>query len=231
MARDLGNVVPWKERYRVDNVPWPIRPFWFAASVALGVTQYLVVHAFPHLTSRIEIRGDLRRETPAIYAIWHGEVFAMFTAFGRFPGLVVINHPLWYMKRTHVMLNCFGVKRIFLGSTGHGGREAAQRLAAYLRENPASSFINPDGPVGPWHDIKKGVFHLALQSGRPIIPVAISARPAIRLGGWDRKLIPLPFSRIVVTVGEPIFVPTEDFSEAAKKLRAGLDAYTLETSP
>ena len=215
---------PWKELYRVDNVPWVIWPFWFAISVIIGWSQYYLIHVLPHITSRVEILGKDPRQshTPAIYAIWHSEIFALFTALRKMPGLVGLNHPLWYMKPTHVLLKRFGVERLFLGSTGHSGKEAAQRLAQFLRTHQNSTFINPDGPSGPYHELKKGVLHIAAQSGLPVVAIQVRATRAIRMGGWDRKLFPLPFSHIQVQVAEPVYVNTDNFAQAEAELKIGL---------
>ena len=43
-------------------------------------------------------------------------------------------------------------------------------------------------------------------SGRPLLPLAYAASRAI-LFHWDRFVIPLPFSRIVIAVGAPRTVP------------------------
>ena len=40
-----------------------------------------------------------------------------------------------------------------------------------------------------------------------MVPVACAAERAWHLNRWDNFLIPKPFSRIVLAVGEPIIVP------------------------
>ncbi len=46
-----------------------------------------------------------------------------------------MQHPSWYMKPVHVLLRLLGVERIILGSTGHSGREAAEHVVEYLRQD------------------------------------------------------------------------------------------------
>jgi lysophospholipid acyltransferase (LPLAT)-like uncharacterized protein len=56
---------------------------------------------------------------------------------------------------------------------------------------------------------------LAQLSQRPIIPLAYAASRAWRIQ-WDQFVIPKPFARISIAVGEPVYIPK------------GLDAAGLE---
>jgi lysophospholipid acyltransferase (LPLAT)-like uncharacterized protein len=51
----------------------------------------------------------------------------------------------------------------------------------------------------------------------PILPLRFSASPAMR-AGWDRKVIPLPWSTITVSCGSPIAVTDADFEQAGQQL-------------
>ena len=62
-----------------------------------------------------------------------------------------------------------------------------------------------DGPRGPRRGSKPGSLWLARRLGVPIVPVAVQARRAFRLGSWDRSLIPFPFSRVEIKLGSPVF--------------------------
>jgi len=87
------------------------------------------------------------------------------------------------------------------------GRALARRLGD-LGAGGSSLVVTPDGPWGPYRVAKPGVLLLARHSGLPIVPVAVSARPALRLTRrWDRQLLPLPFSRLRVIAAEPIRLP------------------------
>ena len=144
----LQNLRKWKKWYTVDNVPLFIKPFYLAGSFAVGGLQYLLMHRFVKASSTTTILGsDPRQQNiKCIYAVWHSEVFAFFTAMGEFPDLVCINHPLWYMKPIHVALGLLGTKEIFLGSTGNSGKDAVNNLAKRLQKGDCCSFVNPDGP-------------------------------------------------------------------------------------
>ena len=43
----------------------------------------------------------------------------------------------------------------------------------------------------------------------PVIPIAFEASPSWRLRTWDRLLVPPPFSRIAIAVGEAMTIPRD----------------------
>jgi len=161
---------------------------------------------------RIEGLDSCPRSGGLILAFWHQHNFALFVSFLlRRHAHVCINHPAWYMKPVHVVLKFQGMRRIVLGSTGSGGRAAADEVVEDLKQGYAT-FINPDGPAGPPRQLKKGVLHMAAQAGVPIVPVDFRLSRALTLRRtWDHKALPLPFSRITVRLGPPITVGSSDF--------------------
>ena len=76
------------------------------------------------------------------------------------------------------------------------------RAAERVREG-ANVIIFPEGtrsPAGSLRDFKSGGFHLALQAGVPIVPVAIS-------GSWrisPKRSLRIHSGRVLVRYGEPI---------------------------
>lgn len=207
-------------RYRVDDVPWFWRPFWLAWSWLLAVV-FGALLAVLHATCRIRIEGSENLSPGAnyIYSYWHRGLGLWFIAFLRgHAGHVWLQHPAAYMKPVHLVLRWMRV-RMLLGSSGEEGRSAAETLAELVRDG-ASTVITPDGPKGPPQVLKKGVLHIAAGSGVPVVPVRLSASPAIPLPSWDGKRLPLPFSRIVVTFAPPVHVTPETFDRAARELEA-----------
>ncbi len=81
-----------------------------------------------------------------------------------------------------------------------------------------------DGPRGPRRVPKPGSLWLAQRYSLPVIPVAVEARRAFRLGTWDRTLIPWPFSRVEIHLGETLHPRSrEDIEEAMRKRQDGID--------
>lgn len=104
---------------------------------------------------------------------------------------------------------------VIRGSSTHTGARALRDYYQALAHDNVSPAITPDGPRGPARKFKPGAVLLAQLSQRPIIPMAYAASRAWKIK-WDRFVIPKPFSRIAIVVGEPVYV--------AK----GLDAAALE---
>ena len=94
---------------------------------------------------------------------------------------------------------------VIRGSSSHTGARALRDYYQALLDN-VSPAITPDGPKGPIYKFKPGAVLLAQLSQRPIIPMAYAASRAWRIQ-WDRFVIPKPFSRVAVAVGEPVYVP------------------------
>jgi len=133
-----------------------------------------------------------------------------------------MQHPSWYMKAIHVVLRLIGVDKIILGSTGHSGREAADQLVEYLRRG-YSTVIMPDGPAGPPCVLKKGILHMSMQSGVPIVAMQFSASKFFELKTWDRKKWPYPFSTIKMKIGIPIQITRDNLDEAPRRITAALN--------
>jgi lysophospholipid acyltransferase (LPLAT)-like uncharacterized protein len=84
-----------------------------------------------------------------------------------------------------------------------------------------------DGPRGPACVAKPGAVTLARHTGQAILPFHIAARRSVKLPSWDRLEIPLPFTRAVAVVGEPIYVARntspEEVASKQEALQAVLD--------
>jgi lysophospholipid acyltransferase (LPLAT)-like uncharacterized protein len=104
---------------------------------------------------------------------------------------------------------------VIRGSSSHTGARALRDYYQALAHEAVSPAITPDGPRGPPWQFKPGAIMLAQLSRRPMIPMAYAASQAWKIQ-WDRFVIPKPFSRIAIAIGEPVYVTK------------GLDAADLE---
>jgi lysophospholipid acyltransferase (LPLAT)-like uncharacterized protein len=95
--------------------------------------------------------------------------------------------------------------RVIRGSSTHTGARALRDYYQLLVKEQVSPVITPDGPSGPRFRFKPGAIMLAQISGRPMVPMAYAASRAW-LVAWDKFVIPWPFARIVVAIGEPVGV-------------------------
>ncbi|WP_300392088.1 lysophospholipid acyltransferase family protein [Henriciella sp.] len=105
-----------------------------------------------------------------------------------------------------------------------GGVAAIAETSRRLRKGSVVC-ITPDGPRGPAENVQAGPVLLAQRSGAAIIPYALAVRPAWRLDTWDRFMIPLPFSKGAMVIGEPLFIAkSESAGDGIAKTQQAIDA-------
>ncbi|MEZ5499281.1 MAG: lysophospholipid acyltransferase family protein [Steroidobacteraceae bacterium] len=102
---------------------------------------------------------------------------------------------------------------VIRGSSTHTGARALRDYFDALKKLGVSPAITPDGPRGPRFQFKPGAILLAQMSGRPIIPLAYAASRAWFVH-WDRFVIPWPFARIAIAIGEPQFIARTQSGDA-----------------
>lgn len=141
-----------------------------------------------------------------IYTFWHAHILALtYTHRHRSVVVLVSRHGDGeYISQVIHRLG-FGTVR---GSSSAGGLRSLIEMARLGRAGHPLS-VTPDGPRGPRHVLQPGVLIIAQRSGLPIVPLAAGARRCWLLRSWDRFEIPYFFSRVLVAVGEPIFIPSE----------------------
>ena len=212
---------PILSRYQVDKVPIIIRPQFYLYGYGLGLLLFFLLLIL-RITTKVKISGceKLREDSNHIFCLWHSFVpLALISGTPFIPAVLDrapqawMQHPVWYMKPIHVLLRLMGVKKIILGSTGHSGRDATELLADDLRKG-YSTVLNPDGPHGPAFVLKKGILHLSLKSGVPVVALRFSSSSFHELKTWDRKKFACPFSTIEIKFGTPIHVTNDNFEYA-----------------
>lgn len=97
------------------------------------------------------------------------------------------------------------------GSTTRTGAKAMRDLYEMLTRHGVSPVITPDGPTGPARIFKQGAVMLSQLAQAPMLPMSYAASSAWRLRSWDKFMIPKPFARIVIAIGNP--------TQAAKGLK------------
>ncbi|BCM90007.1 hypothetical protein IAD21_01858 [Abditibacteriota bacterium] len=113
------------------------------------------------------------------------------------------------------------------GSTKKKEGIAALRETLRCIDNGGVVGFTPDGPKGPRREVHGGVVYLASKSGAPVVPVATAASDFWQLTTWDRYLIPKPFARVHMHMGEPISIPDklsrEETEEWLLKVKYAID--------
>ena len=98
---------------------------------------------------------------------------------------------------------------VIRGSANQSGALALRDQQRMMKDG-YSIVTTADGPRGPQHEFKAGTVLMARVAGVPILPVGCAADRAWYLEKrWDRFMIPKPFARIAIAVGEPVPVPRD----------------------
>lgn len=97
---------------------------------------------------------------------------------------------------------------VIRGSANQSGALALRDMQGMMKRG-FSIVTTADGPRGPKYEFKAGAVLMARIASVPIVPMACAADRAWYLDRWDNFMIPKPFSRVAVGVGEPIPVPPD----------------------
>ncbi|MCH9852487.1 MAG: DUF374 domain-containing protein [Alphaproteobacteria bacterium] len=179
-------------------------------SVFLLFSCYYLLVAF---STRIEEHnGDIPRKLRAnnqLFAVstWHGRL--LYTGFmvrrklgGSF---VAFNSPHLDGQMLAWLHLWFGIKTVY-GAPNKNPERGMMNLLKYVKKHKCDLLITPDGPKGPRQRVKRGVIAFAKISDVPIIPFVSVPYKGVMLKSWDRFVLAMPFTKIIVLWGEPVFV-------------------------
>ena len=107
---------------------------------------------------------------------------------------------------------------VIRGSANQSGA-LALRDQNRMMKSGYSIVTTADGPRGPKYEFKAGTVLMARVAGVPIVPIGCAADRAWYLRRWDDFMIPKPFARIAIAIGEPVPVPREIALDALEPVR------------
>lgn len=182
----------WYERLLLNGLALLLRLWWRTLRIAI-----------PRPMAAI-----LRRTEPYVIVFWHQKLFVA----GELKRRLRRDHPMaaiisaskdgeWLAQ----LLQKFSI-RALRGSSSRNSHAVLAQSIERLGEGYDVA-ITPDGPKGPPYAMKLGAIHAALRGRAQLLAVRVSYRWAFHLSSWDRFQIPLPFSRVDLTLH--IFSPEE----------------------
>ena len=115
---------------------------------------------------------------------------------------------------------------VIRGSANQSGA-LALRDQQKMMKSGHSIVTTADGPRGPKYEFKAGTVLMARIAGVPMIPIGCAADRAWYLNRWDDFMIPKPFARVAIAVGEPIPVPREIPLDDLEPVRANVQAAVM----
>lgn len=176
---------------------------------------------------RLEVRNRKWQKPPFVLAVWHGRIFGvLMDQIGS--RCVTMASQSEDGALAAGIVEGLGL-RAARGSSSRGGREALRDMREMVLAGAPYAALTVDGPRGPWRQVKGGILVLARRLEIPILPATFSCSRPKLLRSWDRGVLPRPFSRVVVTYGEPWPADrlNEDGSGCASALGVALDELTM----
>ncbi len=161
----------------------------------------------------------------AIGAFWHRSIFSAIWCW-RGRGVVVMNTTNFDGQWTRRVIERLGYGTA-QGSSTRGGLRGLAVMARRLEEGLDVAFTI-DGPRGPRYVAKPGPVMLARRTGQPILVFHIGVERGYTFErSWDLFRLPHLFSRAVMVMAPPIYVPADAGRETMEKKHAEMQA-TLE---
>jgi lysophospholipid acyltransferase (LPLAT)-like uncharacterized protein len=202
----------------------------------VGARGLFALSQMVRYTSRYRLIGQEHLDAldaagkPAIWTTWHGGTMMMVGYFshhfiGRERDMLVIVPDDWRGETLTEWARLSGTNT-FAVSMKENSLVAARRFLKLVKEikRGKSTYINPDGPYGPSRVPKPGVSFLAAKTGAAVLPIGVYANRRYEVNRWDRYVVPFPFSRITMVIGEPIMAaPDEKIKAIGNRIAAGID--------
>ena len=205
--------------------PILIEALALSVSLLIRVWNLTLRYRYEPLFPGLEPRWNAKDIGPNryVYAFWHENILVPAYRMRNLDIAVLISrHADGQLIARAVEWLGFQTVR---GSSTRGGVLAIKGMVAKARKFHLA--ITPDGPKGPRRKCQQGVAAIASLTGRSVVPFAVGYSKAKRLKSWDQFALPLPFSKVVFVIGEPIPVPPnlneEDLEVYAGRIQAGID--------
>lgn len=170
-----------------------------------GLLLFLVYRALT-LTWRIRYQESpqftqaLSNRDPIVLAHWHGEELALLHLAKRYRLATLVSQS----RDGNVMntlLNLLGAITA-RGSSSRGGAGGLRHLIKVSRAKDRNISFAVDGPRGPYHQVKPGVFECSRILKAPIYVVyAEASRYWSFYRAWNKAVLPKPFALVTITAG------------------------------
>jgi hypothetical protein len=183
-----------------------------------------------HSTRTIIEPADIYQtaKQPVIIALWHGQHFmAPFIKRKEynFEGKVLIS------RHRDGEINARAAQKLGIGTIRGSGAHNGE----FTRKGGVSAFgemieaLKDGYNVALTADVPKvsrvvglGIIKLAQYSGRPIYAAALATQHRKQVDNWDRSMINLPFGRLALVAGEPVYVAENASVEVLEAARLTL---------
>jgi lysophospholipid acyltransferase (LPLAT)-like uncharacterized protein len=163
---------------------------------------------------------------PIIFTFWHNRILAITLAHLRHyqrdrKGVHVLTSPSRDGEILAQLMARFRMGAI-RGSSSRRGSRAIMECVDWLKSG-GDLAVTPDGPKGPRYTLSPGLVLLAQTTGARILPMHAHFSRALEIKSWDGFRIPLPFSRVDVTLATYETIPPTPTPEAFEAERRRIE--------
>lgn len=156
----------------------------------------------------------------AVAAFWHYSFAFMFYHLRQYPSAVMVSASRdgEYIAETARLMGHTPLR----GSSNRGGVKALRAMVNEVKKGRNAGIV-ADGSQGPARKVQPGCILVAAKTGSPILPIVWAANRYISFKSWDRTVLPMPFSTIVLRYGKPLHVPENVSGDEVERYRQDLE--------
>jgi 1,2-diacylglycerol 3-alpha-glucosyltransferase len=153
-----------------------------------------------------ELDQVLKEGRRVLFSFWHGKYVPLFALLRGRPACVFTSES----RRGEVIEEIcrrFGYDCVQIPVHGSGQALELMQHALACHQNGG---IAVDGPLGPYHRVKRGVIKLASELDYVVVPASVSARrKRVMKHRWDRLELPALFTQVGFAIGSPMEIPPD----------------------
>ena len=185
--------------FRRVFLPWLVFLFYWLWSKTWRV----------YVREPVSLQKKLAEQKPLVFAHWHGDELAVIATVPRYRIATMTS------TSSDGSLVDFVIRKLggstSRGSSTRGGVRALVGLIKIIRTGEYCGSMAVDGPKGPIYKVKPGIFELSVKANADIVPTGVAvSRPFIFKKSWNKAVLPLPFSKIVIWFEPEWAPPSED---------------------
>lgn len=197
----------------------------YKTSISVVPQLYVALSSLWFGTCRLEVRGQKNLDTvlsagAAVVPFWHYSVFYMLYHLRQYPGVAMVSASKdgEYIARVAHLLHFETVR----GSSNRFGVRALKGMVDHVKQGKNAGIV-ADGSQGPPLKVQPGAILLAEKSGSPIVPIVWAAKHYTSFKSWDRTVLPLPLSPMLLEYGDPIYIEPQLSSTSIEAHRQRLE--------
>ena len=145
------------------------------------------------------LQKSFQDQSSVLFAHWHGDELGILYLLKPYNvcAMISTSQDGAIMDRVVRLLGA----RTSRGSSTRGGISALRGILRLAQEGWSPS-VAVDGPKGPYHKVKPGIFEIAKLTGGEIFPLTVACSSAwVFSKAWNKTFLPRPFAKLQVVFG------------------------------